>query len=187
MIMGAALFRGRARTALAGALGGLAPDAPSFVLVGIALARGTPPGEIFEVLYFSPGWQAIMAPSHSAPLWTACLAAALMARWSTGAAFFASGLLHGATDFLTHAEDPHRHFWPLSDWRFESPVSYWDPEHYGGVFAPAEIALAVLLSALLLRRYRSRWLAGALGLVVLAYAAQYVVSLYLFGGGGPPA
>ncbi len=44
-----------------------------------------------------------------------------------------------------------------------------------------------MLSAVLLRRFRSRWLAVTLGLVVLAYAVQYVVGLYLFGGDRPPA
>ena len=36
-------------------------------------------------------------------------------------------------------DDAHRHFYPLSDYRFISLVSYWDPRHYGTVAMPAEL------------------------------------------------
>lgn len=178
-LMGAALFRGRAE-AWAAAAGGVAPDIPSFALVAWAAAQGLEPQEIFRDLYFSESWQTAMAPSHAAPLWALGLAAALVLRNGAAAAFGASGLLHQAADFLTHADDPHRHLWPLSDWRFRSPVSYWDPRHGGEIFGPLEIALALALSVLLVRRFPALWLKVALGLVLLAYLAQYVAGLLFF-------
>jgi hypothetical protein len=68
----------------------------------------------------------------------------------------------------------------LSDWRFHSPVSYWDPRHYGRVFEPFEFALAVGLLAFLAWRYRSPWLRGALGLLGLAYVAQRAAFMMMF-------
>ena len=108
------------------------------------------------------------------PLWGLLLALGFHLRSPTTQAFAASGLLHQACDFPVHADDPHRHFWPLSDWRFHSPVSYWDPRHYGHLFQPFEFALTLGLLAFLARRYRSPWLRGALGFLGLVYAARRV-------------
>ncbi len=37
---------------------------------------------------------------------------------------------HNILDFPTHAEDARPPFWPLSKWRWKSPVSYWDRKFY---------------------------------------------------------
>jgi hypothetical protein len=37
---------------------------------------------------------------------------------------------HNVLDFSTHAEDARPPFWPLSKWRWKSPVSYWDRKFY---------------------------------------------------------
>ena len=57
----------------------------------------------------------------------------------------AAALLHLTFDLPFHHDDAHPHFWPFSDWRFTSPLSYWDPAHDGGVIALAEVGLAVVL------------------------------------------
>jgi len=55
----------------------------------------------------------------------------------------ASASLHMLCDLPVHHDDGHRHFLPISNWRFESPVSYWDPEHFGLVFAALELIFAL--------------------------------------------
>jgi len=55
----------------------------------------------------------------------------------------ASACLHMLCDLPVHHDDGHRHFLPISNWRFESPVSYWDPEHFGLVFAALELTFAI--------------------------------------------
>ena len=57
----------------------------------------------------------------------------------------AAALLHLTFDLPFHHDDDHPHFWPFSDWRFTSPLSYWDPAHDGRVIALAEVGLAVVL------------------------------------------
>jgi hypothetical protein len=37
---------------------------------------------------------------------------------------------HNIVDFPTHAEDARPLFWPLSKWRWKSPISYWDRKFY---------------------------------------------------------
>src|SRR3954470_19135367 len=183
VLMGMAAFGSpkAPKLTVAAALGGLLPDGPAILMVlWASRVQGYGPGMIFGTLYFSPSWQALLAPWHSVPLWALVLALGLYLRSPATEAFPASGLLHQACDFPVHADDPHRHFWPLSDWRFHSPVSYWDPRHYGRLFEPFEFALTLGLLAFLAWRYRSPWLRGALGLLALAYVAQRAAFTMMF-------
>jgi hypothetical protein len=180
MLLGAAAFGGRDRRALTAAvLGGLAPDVPSFALVLWAGAvQRMPAKEIFETAYFSDAWQLWLAPAHSAPLWLAGLLLALALRARAAGAFAAAGLLHLLCDFPLHADDPHRHFWPLGDWRFESPVSYWDPDRFGLWVQPLEIALGIGLVLLLARRHPGRLPRAGLALAAGLYLLQTLAWIY---------
>jgi hypothetical protein len=86
-------------------------------------------------------------------------------------AFAGSALLHSVIDFLCHRNDGHMHFWPLTEWRFRSPVSYWDPAHFGTWFGLFEAALGIALAVILWRRYSALWLRIALTLAIAAYVA----------------
>ncbi|MEO0497657.1 MAG: hypothetical protein AAF141_09845, partial [Pseudomonadota bacterium] len=57
----------------------------------------------------------------------------------------------------------------LSDWRFRSPVSYWDPAHYGNIWAPIEGALGLVLAIILFRRFKSVVARAMIGAVIAAY------------------
>jgi len=75
--------------------------------------------------------------------------------------FVAACTLHSVIDIFTHNDDGPLLLFPVN-WqhRFESPVSYWDTEHYGGIFTIFESILNLaLLSYLLLPRARRWWLA----------------------------
>ena len=83
--------------------------------------------------------------------------------------FAISCLVHLAMDFPVHVDDAHRHFYPLSDFRFRSPVSYWDPRHHGVAFSIFEAITGIVLSVILWRRFES-WLArGGIVLFAMAY------------------
>ncbi len=172
LILSAAIFtRPGDIRANAAALGGaLLPDLSLYLLVGTSiLALGIPPATVFGELYFSDAWQTVFAIDNSLPLWGFVLAVALLARQRILAIFAASGVLHLVFDFALHHDDARRHFWPVSDWVFRSPVSYWDSRHYGYIAAPVETLGALLLCALLWRRFGSR---PARALVVLGAALQ---------------
>ena len=94
----------------------------------------------------------------------------LPGRLGAWALFVASMILHALGDLPLHREDAHRHFFPFSDWRFTSPVSYWDPDHYGGYAAIGEVLLVLAVSFFLFRAYRGRgrWIvAGVAGIYAL--------------------
>lgn len=75
--------------------------------------------------------------------------------------FFTACLLHTTIDIFTHAADGPLILFPL-DWdtRFQSPVSYWDPEYYGVQFTIFELTLDVALLIYLLLPPARRWWSG---------------------------
>ena len=174
LIGAAALGRpGRAGMGLAAGFGSVLPDIPAIVMAGWALlVQRRDADEVFRVAYFSDAWHAVLAPAHSVPLWALVLAGGFALGRDVVKAFAGGGLLHMAFDLPVHADDPHRHFWPLSDWRFESPVSYWDPAHFGLWVAPLEVAAGLALVVLLWRRWSSRWARAGLLLLGVLYVAQ---------------
>lgn len=156
LLIGAGVFATPHRAAVntAALLGSVLPDLSLYLLSGWALiVQRIPAQQVFDTLYFSPGWQNVFAIDNSFVLWAAGLAAgaALKARWAI--ALCGAALLHLIGDFLLHHGDARRHFWPLSDWVFVSPVSYWDPRHFGHIVGPLEGALCLLICVLLWRRF----------------------------------
>ena len=128
------------RGALLVTLGALMPDLP--MLGFYAYQRvflGTPESVIWADAYFRPSWQLLFDLFNSIPL----LALAALLAWRAGAtpalAFLLSMLLHCLADLPLHNDDAHAHFLPLSDWRFRSAISYWDPRFYGRVAAGLEL------------------------------------------------
>lgn len=161
-----------ARVTAAALFGALLPDLSLYLLAGWhLLILGTDADTVFNVLYFSESWQAIFAVDNSFLIWGAALGLALWFGGSAWIAFAGAGLLHLALDFPLHNDDARVHFWPASDWRFISPVSYWDPNHYAGVVGPIEMLASLVCLAILWRRFVAlvpRLLIAATGVMQLA-------------------
>ncbi len=152
--------------------GSLLPDLPMFVFYAWQkLGRGASEGWIWSTGYFQGPWQSFFDLFNSIPLALAGLAIAWRAGRPAARLFWAALLLHVLGDLPLHREDAHGHFFPLTSWRFESPVSYWDPAHHGRWAALGE-ALAVLAGCLVLgRRFprtRTRVLLAVLASVQVA-------------------
>lgn len=158
--------------------GSLLPDLSLYLLAGVSLFVLQIPAErVFGELYFSPGWQTVFAIDNSFILWGLGLILALWFRSVPAIVFACAGLLHLATDFPLHNDDARQHFWPISDWMFESPLSYWDSDHHASVVAPVTL-LAVLISAGVIWRRWTGW--GVRILLLLACAAEvWVVRQWL--------
>jgi hypothetical protein len=155
--------------------GAVLPDAPSAILYLICRGfLGVKDAVIWADFYQRPFWQAVMAPTHSIPIALAVLAVAVWRRSSTAIAFAASWLLHIALDLPVHNVDAHRHLWPLSNWRFISPLSYWDRAHHAALIVPLEMLLLAIGSIWIWRRRPQRWLRGALILVDGAMLAAWL-------------
>jgi len=128
----------------------------------------TPMLTIWDERYFDPAWQLFFDLWNALPLLLLGLVVASYKRREVWMLFFASAILHVLLDLPVHREDGHRHLWPLSDWRFMSPVSYWDPAHGGALGSLLELLLIAAASLVLWRRHRSRAPRTALALYNIA-------------------
>jgi len=177
LLGGALAARGGPRLMAWGMLGGLLPDVSLYVLAGTSLfLLRIPPEVVFDELYFSLTWQTIFAIDNSAFLWAGALALAWRFRAMGAVALCAGALTHIALYLPLHAGDGRPHFWPLTDWVFDSPFSYWDREHFAAWVAPVEAAWAVLCTALLWRA--GGWIRAVF--IILLLAELWVVRQWLF-------
>lgn len=180
-------------------LGAIIPDASIYALVVWARLNDVPEASIWGRFYWQDPWQTLGAISNSIPLFGVglFLSLALLAYATRGnlerlegsivaalgmfgAVFFGSSLLHIAFDLPVHASDAHRHFWPLTDWRFHSPFSYWDNNHHGDWISALEVMLGLLLVGLLFQRFKALWVRLILSLGAFAYLAVPLYWFYIF-------
>ena len=136
-------------------LGALAPDAYMFVFFAWSRIQGWSGEETWNIQYWTEPWQLLGAISNSFILFGALLALALWRKWPLLIGGCLAALLHLALDLPLHADDAHRHFWPLTDWRFVSPVSYWDPRANGLIGGAIETVTALTACAILWVRFSS--------------------------------
>jgi len=188
--------------------GAFAPDAAIYALFVWSKIAGIPERLLWDEVYFAEPMTTFTAIGNSAPLYAliAILGIALVRPASVELAgphgatpagfgrFLAPGhtnvallfalaaLTHLAGDLPVHVGDAHPHFWPLTDWRFVSPVSYWDPRHFGTQFSLLEAALGVLLSIIVFRRFRALWVRALTALLLVAYVAVPAYFIVVLGG-----
>ncbi|MEM1273485.1 MAG: cobalamin biosynthesis protein CobQ [Pseudomonadota bacterium] len=184
LILGAAICARPPRKGILAAaiLGGLAPDLSLYLLAGFALfVQQIPPQIVFDELYFSELWQAVFAVDNSFFVWGGLILLAAWRQWPLLLAFAAAGFLHIALDFPLHHDDGRPHFWPLTGWVFESPISYWDIRRGAQVIAPLEGALCAFATIALWRRFPS--ILARAGFTALLLLELWVIrGWYLFAG-----
>ena len=168
--------------------GAMVPDLAMFGFYGWAkLIAQMDESTIWREAYYEPFWQTIFDIGNSIPLAVLVIAIAvwLGKRYPTwqpvtaGAIFLSvSVIFHCLGDLPVHVDDGHRHFWPLSNFRFESSISYWDPDHHGGIVALIEFFLVMVASVRVWQVLQSRWLKGLLilsnGFMWVIYAGFYL-------------
>lgn len=167
MIVGMAAFGrpGQPAVTAAALLGSFLPDLSLYAMVLWArFVNDVPARTIFREYYYSDQWMAVFAVDNSFFIWGAVLGLAVWRRSAVLVALSGAGVLHLIFDFMLHNEDARPQFWPLTDWKFLSPISYWDRSHFAAIVGPAEVILCVVLSAWMMFRFKS------LGLRVLILA-----------------
>lgn len=187
LIAGAILTRRRApkrQNALA-FFGGFFPDLSVFLMVAFSSITSIGRGNMWrspDGLYWQEPWQSFSAISNSIPLYAVLgLSAWLLTMyvplyrqyWRLLSVFAAGALLHVLADFPVHTDDAHVHFWPVTDWRFYSPVSYYQSRNYGDIVGAIELVVGIGLVGLLLWRFRNIWAR----VFILALLAPYFISL----------
>jgi len=159
--------------------GGLVPDLPAYAFFFVhTILLGTSQQLMWDVLYFDSAWSPFITLSHSLLLWPLLLLVATLAKQTLLRLFAVSALLHVSLDFLVHHDDAYRHFWPLSDWKFMSPVSYWDPMYYGNWINTIDSIVVIALLAWLGYFYKSKWAQFGICSLIVLYTAVYVIGWY---------
>ena len=188
ILLGAAVFgRNRGLWVMGAAMAGsAAPDLSLYVLAGTSLfLLGLSPETVFGTLYYSDAWQTVFAVDNSFFVWGLLLGIALWRKSSWGIAFCAAALLHIGLDFPLHHNDGRPHFWPLSDWVFQSPISYWDPRQGGLWVGPLSVILSLVAAFLILRQGYGWVIAIATSALFLAeLRVVYTWMTWLSGGSG---
>lgn len=183
LLLGAAAFGRPERKGSFGAaiLGALAPDVSLYVMVSVSIwGMGIPAQVVFRELYYSDAWQAVFAVDNSFILWGLALGLALWRRSHVFVAFTGAALLHLTFDFPLHTHDARQHFWPLSAWVFESPVSYWDNAAYAGVVGPVALSMSVGAVVVIWRRTRVIWLRGLTAVLLMMEFASSGIWRFIF-------
>ena len=176
--------------------GSFVPDAAIYCLFIWSKFAKIPEQHLWQKTYFSEPMLTFTAIGNSLPLYLCILLAAMVIGWLSTehnlaavrarvndwafwrltsmpvmALFALAAISHLIGDFPVHAADAHPHFWPFTNWRFHSPVSYWDPSHYGHIFSYAEAALGLILSLVIFRRFKVAYVRLLIVLLMCVYVA----------------
>ena len=138
-------------------IGSVLPDITIFFMFFWALALGIDQQTLWREIYFQPEWQAIKNVFNSVPIILVILAIGfwLKKRWVK--LFSYSMLIHFVLDFFTHSNDGHAHFFPFSNWIYQSPLSYWDRNFNAQIGGAIELALLSVAVIYILPRLRTWW------------------------------
>jgi len=183
LILGAAAFgKADSRSVTWWALaGGFVPDLSLYVMAGVSLfVLGIAPNHVFGTLYYSDAWQQVFAIDNSFVLWGIALGVAIWRKTPWAIAFTAAALLHLALDFPLHNHDARMHFWPVTDWKFISPISYWEGARGGDIVGAIEVVMVATLAVYLLRLHKDFWLRLTFAALALMQVAPFVIWRLVF-------
>ena len=174
LIISAVLFAKpeQRKVTTAALLGGFVPDfSLYFMFFWHKLVLQTPTQTIFNDLYFSDYWQKIFAMDNSFIIWGILLGLALFLRSEWMIAMSGAALVHLLCDFPLHVDDARAHFWPLTMWKFESPISYWDSTHHGNIVSTLEFLLICVMLGVLWWRFENK-----MPRIVIALSAVVIIT-----------
>jgi hypothetical protein len=168
-------------TAMPIVAGAILPDLPMFLFyLNAKVLGGMPERLIWSQAYHEAGWQVFFDIFNSLPVLVLGFVLARYFKAGRLAAFFASMVFHSLGDLALHHHDAHRHLFPFSDWRFSSPISYWDPQHFGQIVAPLEAAAVVIGCIILAARFRSVRARGLIACLAGVYAVYWGYALVVW-------
>lgn len=161
--------------------GAVTPDIPIYLFfLWYTVIQPTPQHTMWNELYFRRDWQLFFSPFHSFPLWATSIVIFSFLKKMPAVLFSLSAFLSSVEDFLLHHDDGHAHFFPFSDYRFASPVSYWDPAHYGKMASLVEIGLVLAASIWIFQKLKSGWGKALLVVTVLTLITTNTIWALLF-------
>lgn len=157
------------------AIGGIFPDIPIFIFYFWAkFIQRLPESQIWREAYYQPFWQNITALFHSIPIACIGVAIAYFLNSPMAQVFCLSLILHSLLDLPVHHDDAHRHFFPFSNYRFISPISYWDTRHYGGIVMIIEW-ISVIVGSVYCFSLVQSWIGRGLMIAINIFYTLFIV------------
>ena len=179
--------KGETRRNWAVFFGSLIPDL--FIYVGwvwLTFVQGQDQAKIWNEIYFDQPMQTIASLFNSIPVYLAFLAIGIGFRqkvWGMVLMFFSlAALLHISMDFPVHAHDAYAHFWPISEWRFHSPLSYYETHLHGNWVGLFESFLCLVAIYVLWKRFPKLWVKILLGIFLVLTILMMTVRLRMLLG-----
>jgi hypothetical protein len=163
-------------------IGSVIPDAFIYVCwLWLTFVQREPQSRIWNEIYFDVPMQITASLFNSIPLYLGLAAIGWVMRakiWGKLVLFFAlAALIHIAFDLPVHNDDAYAYFKPFTDWRFISPLSYWDIDHHAGIISVIESIIGIASIIILWRRFPKLWVKLLLLLLGLLYAAIMLARL----------
>jgi hypothetical protein len=128
-------------------LGAVLPDIPFWIGPPVVAMQRRRWRGALDATKDHPLFGVLLRAGHSAVVWAV---AAIICAWQAPVLMplIWGWLGHWFSDLLTHHGEPHAHLYPFSDWRFASPVSYYEWDHHAAAFMTGEALVAgVILTA----------------------------------------
>jgi len=161
--------------------GSFLPDVPTYLFFFVhTFILGTAQQTMWDKLYFNSAWSPLITLSHSLLLWPILVLLSMLCKQKILLWVSTSATAHAVLDFFVHNDDAYRHFWPLSDWKFTSPVSYWDPVHFGTLFGLIDFVVVILLLSWLHTQYTYKWTLRAIRSLMVLYVVITFTPLFFF-------
>ena len=161
-------------------IGSVIPDVAIYIWAPYQkFVNGVSGAEMWGKLYFEPPMQNLIASFNSGPIYMVLTMIGYAARsklWGMFMMFFGvAALIHMATDLPVHGHDAYKHFWPLSEWRFYSPISYYEADLHGAWVSLVEMLIAFVSIFILWKRFPKLWVKTVLGILAFLYITMQVV------------
>lgn len=176
-----ALLRQKGDSAVTKAIiaGALVPDLLTYIFFIVTyFIMGYSMSEIWDHLYFNSGWTTYITLTHSLWIWPLGLLTAYIYKKRWAMYFFLSGTTHILFDFFVHTDDAYAHFWPFTDWKFNSGVSYWNPAEYGNIVGMLDSIVILGLLVYLYRTTESKYVRWAFISLMVVYIAFIVRRIF---------
>ncbi len=150
---------------IAGAVGAALPDVPAFAAAAYYFDEfdSMPREQLLNAIYFTGTFGVTGSALHSiVPVGSLLALYGVLGLGRFDRRRMLLWLLlgwagHTVVDFLTHVDDLRPLFWPFLDWKWPSPVSYYNPRYYGREFMLVlHASMLAVVVALFVRRLRER-------------------------------
>lgn len=145
------------------------PDLPQLTALSFAFLTKGLNWNTFITWTPSPFVETTALALHSIPIVVSLFLIFLVLKKRSAFPFFLGWLFHISLDLPTHFEDNYPPFWPVSNWKVNGLISYWNPEYGSLIFDIIHTLFVILAMIYLIKKTTSKLFDKLLFTGFLAY------------------